>query len=213
MTLQYSLTNESLPAIMSGLDPNFKDDILAVGGSGDQAFSLLSSGARVCVIDKNPEQINYIKQRSTYANGGDFQLFLNPGEAGNCDNLHFFDNSDIIRSREAFFSKDIFSKICSNLGNLYFTWENDIFPFLLKNNNFNKIYLSNVPDFCGRGYVTSMENISSCLRPGTICYVSCGNKAQLKNHPPFLNLDIDTKKTKDARLLEPSWYPIVYRKP
>ena len=59
----YFHTNESLDAIMVGLEPNEKDKIFAVEGSGDQVFALLELGSEVFMNDINPSQIEYIEFR------------------------------------------------------------------------------------------------------------------------------------------------------
>jgi len=54
--VNYRTTNESLDAIVLALQPNKNDKILAVGGSGDQAFSLLEKAGEVCCVDNNEVQ-------------------------------------------------------------------------------------------------------------------------------------------------------------
>jgi len=58
----YYFTNESLEAIITGLEPNSEDNVLTICGSGDQAFALLEFGCQVIAIDENPQQICYAKK-------------------------------------------------------------------------------------------------------------------------------------------------------
>ena len=52
MAQTFARTNEDLPSIVRGMDVNPSDYILAVGGSGDQAFALLEYAKKVKTVDK-----------------------------------------------------------------------------------------------------------------------------------------------------------------
>ena len=62
MTQIYARTNEDLTAIVKGLDVNPADYILAVGGSGDQAFALLENAKRVLAVDAEDQQVCHMRQ-------------------------------------------------------------------------------------------------------------------------------------------------------
>ena len=49
--VEYLVTNETLDAIMTGLEVNPEDDILSLCASGDQAFAFLEVAKHVRVID------------------------------------------------------------------------------------------------------------------------------------------------------------------
>lgn len=74
-TTYFTCTNESLPAIIAGLSPSSADRILAIGGSGDQAFALLEHGAQVAVIDHDARQIDFIRHRAAALADGDYYEF------------------------------------------------------------------------------------------------------------------------------------------
>lgn len=127
--LEYTHTNESLEAIVMGLDVNSEDRILAIGGSGDQAFALLEKADSVTVVDINPAQIWYVRQRAELIRRRDYEMFLAllRGEisqryfsrGGILENLH--DKIDSLDIREP----------C------------DIFEINTNGGRFTKIYLSN----------------------------------------------------------------------
>ena len=74
--LEYISTNENLDAIVLGMDVNSNDRILAMGGSGDQAFALLEKAGSVTVVDRNSAQIWYIKQRAELIRQKAYEFFF-----------------------------------------------------------------------------------------------------------------------------------------
>src|SRR4051812_9267210 len=77
--LRYLTTNENLLAIRHGLDVKPHDNILAIAGGGDQAFSLLEFAGKVVILDSNPKQIQYVKRLVELLRKGDFLSFRKPG--------------------------------------------------------------------------------------------------------------------------------------
>lgn len=61
--LIFQVTNEKLPNIVAGLDPRPSDRILAVCGSGDQAFALLEYAFSVHAVDYHEDAIAYAQRR------------------------------------------------------------------------------------------------------------------------------------------------------
>ncbi|MDD5192687.1 MAG: DUF3419 family protein [Candidatus Nanoarchaeia archaeon] len=59
----YGHTNESLWAIVAGMDVAKKDRVLSICSSGDQAFALGEYANEVVAVDINTAQINYAKRR------------------------------------------------------------------------------------------------------------------------------------------------------
>jgi SAM-dependent methyltransferase len=74
----YLYTNESLDAIVKGLDVNERDDILAVCGSGDQAFAMLEYANSVVAVDIKEDSVKYAKYRLEALKAGDISEFLKP---------------------------------------------------------------------------------------------------------------------------------------
>ena len=153
MNLKFTFCNESLPSIIAGLDPQKEDAILAIGGSGDQAFALLEFGCRVYVIDYDNSQINFIKSVFQILKNRDFDSFI---YRENNDKISQFIKErigvDMFEQRNTYFNnQERFNKICSNLDNLTIIEPaQSIFDFLEQNHSsknslmFSKIYLSNI---------------------------------------------------------------------
>ena len=74
----YQCTNESLKAIVAGLDVSPDDNLLVVGGSGDQAFALLEFAVKgkVTAVDNAPQQIDFIRQKVEALQRGDYESFF-----------------------------------------------------------------------------------------------------------------------------------------
>ncbi|MFH1631264.1 MAG: hypothetical protein ABIA21_03545 [Candidatus Aenigmatarchaeota archaeon] len=69
-------SNENLNAMTEGLSVNSDDRVLAIGGSGDQAFALLEYAESVNIADTNLRQLDYIRKRITHLENGDYESFL-----------------------------------------------------------------------------------------------------------------------------------------
>ena len=126
--LVYSGTNENLDAIVMGLDLQPEDSILAVGGSGDQAFALLEKAGSVTVVDTNPAQIELIRKRAELLRLGDYEGFC-ASVSGN-------------KSPEYFSRSGIEKTLHDKVGRLYVRDAVDVLE-VGTNETFTKIYLSN----------------------------------------------------------------------
>jgi len=127
--LEYTSTNESLDSVVQGLDVNSEDRILAVGGSGDQAFALLEKAGSVTVVDRNPAQIWYVRQRAELINHRDYEMFL-----------------ALIRGRipQEYFRRDgILEKLKERIDSLDILEPCDILEVDITEGRFTKVYLSN----------------------------------------------------------------------
>jgi len=76
-TLGHRCTNESLAAIVNGLDVNETDDILAICGSGDQAFALLEKAHSVTAVDIYKNQVDYARYRKRCLKEEKYAFFQN----------------------------------------------------------------------------------------------------------------------------------------
>tara|TARA_Y100000310_G_scaffold78181_1_gene74811 strand:+ start:8797 stop:9561 length:765 start_codon:yes stop_codon:yes gene_type:complete len=135
-SLKWLSTNEDLESILEGMDVNEDDSILAIGGSGEQIFAMLSRGAKVTVIDYDPVQIWYIKYRAKLIENGFIDTFLEPittyWQNFRPNPLDFFRKQGILDS------------IRENVGNLTIMEPTDLYdldPTPIE--RFNKLYLSN----------------------------------------------------------------------
>lgn len=93
----YGHTNESLWAVVAGLNVSRKDRILAICGSGDQAFALSEFADEVVAVDRSEEQIAYAQRRLEALRDGRlgdfFPLFDDPAFPG-IRNERFVEPSD-----------------------------------------------------------------------------------------------------------------------
>ncbi len=78
MGLVFKATNENLDAIVAGLDLEPTDDVLAICGSGDQAFAILEYAHSVLAVDNQPGQVRFAKERKNALFDGDYKHFLFP---------------------------------------------------------------------------------------------------------------------------------------
>ncbi|MFA5953100.1 MAG: hypothetical protein WC812_00750 [Candidatus Pacearchaeota archaeon] len=130
----YARTNESLPSIVNLLNPSPEDNILAIGGSGDQAFALLKDGVKIDVIEYNLDQLNLINKRINYLREDDIEDFLIVRPAS---------IKERIFSKE-YFKKGRIKKVKRNLENLSILEPQSIFSMSEEQlSKYNKFYLSN----------------------------------------------------------------------
>ena len=165
---KYACTNESLEGIIQGLDANSRDEILAIGGSGDQAFALLDRARKVKVIDISSIQLDYIKRRHEALARGDFEEFLE---------IHISWKDSVVIN----FFKERFENIKGKaelieIPNGPINIENiDRYPDLC---SVNKVYLSNCFGFiladesCGidEHFYNDMRFLSKHFETGTVFY-------------------------------------------
>jgi hypothetical protein len=181
--LEYTCTNEDLRGVVLGLDLSPQDSVLAVAGSGDQAFAFLEFVKHVRAVDIVPEQIDFMRGRLQSLRARDYERFLRVDVEGVCDgNLagtHSpeFAEFNRIRRRKYFVEDDSqrLSRIQQNLGNLTIVDPVDILELAQQENGFNKIYLSNVLTYGieDRPAITEiLRNMASRLPVGGLIYVA-----------------------------------------
>ncbi|MFA5142116.1 MAG: hypothetical protein WC471_04050 [Candidatus Woesearchaeota archaeon] len=135
-------TNESLDAIIAGLIPQSNDNILAICGSGDQAFALVQYGAKVFAVDNIPEQVTYAESRKTALLKEDITGFL-PASYLPENRIRGAQRILIPQIQKVLVPK----KIIPHLDGLQFKTGN-LFNELLDNTlEFNKMYLSNSMEY------------------------------------------------------------------
>ena len=134
----YKISNESLPAIVTGLNARPRDRILAVGGSGDQALALLEFAGQVVAVDNSPAQVGLIRKRVGILRGGHYNEFF-------CH--HPDETEDTKTARNQYFAQNgRLQRIASRLDRLKILGPRDIFEIIADSPQgaFNKFYLSNV---------------------------------------------------------------------
>lgn len=221
----YFSTNENLEAITLSLKPTSTDKILAVGGSGDQAFAMLETGAKIMCVDNNAIQVEYIAERAKQLKNGNYEEFL--ATSGLIERDEYFQDIERIR------------KIKENLKNLELSCA-DVFK-TAKKGGFTKIYLSNTigHNCISRCRAKLRSIVSTCiskrLPQNGLIYVTdhgyiCGKVRDLLDEPIITeggvitipnprkllpkDLIIDRELTTIARRHEDAelWQPAVYRK-
>lgn len=209
----YEHTNESLEALVAGLDVQPDDVILAVCGSGDQSFALLENAGAVISADKNKVQLEYAKRRAELLGEGKFDEFLSAREGEWPHN--------IFEQRNLYFRQDgRLRRIADKLDSLHFV-QGDVFAVGRNRQRrfpeayFSKIYLSNIVGY----FVTQMENYYRRLEAlyrrlprGGLIYISNYDRMEALKSPA--QLQVDERLTMLARGKENRewWIPILYRK-
>lgn len=204
--VEHHTTNENLDAIIAGLDLKPDDSVLAVAGSGDQAFAILEYVRKVEAVDINPNQIDFIKLNVKALKLNKYDLFQRGPEFFHC-----------VRDRQDYFlQQGRLNRIRSNLGNLNILEPSDIFSVRSKI-KWSKIYLSNVLDHVDSdrilpGMLALLENLSL----GGVIYAPGGfGSFNEKNvNCQLLGLKKEEELTEKAQRFQDIYYfeSAVYRK-
>ncbi len=213
--LNYSHTNESLRAIIEGLDINLDDAILAIGSSGDQAFALLDGSKSVRVAELRGNQVDYIRKREELLRNGDYGEFLRIDELGYDDGANRGARDfelvqfNIDRRNEFFLQSGKLDRIRDNLDRLCIKECTDIFAAVQEGNQ-TKIYLSN-PDIYCQDDIEAFKGLVTCLPKGGLIYVA--RPLSNENIPDGLRLDscLTGKAREHEKTKWNLWQPTVYR--
>ncbi|MEK6859033.1 MAG: DUF3419 family protein [Nanoarchaeota archaeon] len=215
----FEISNESLYAVVAGMAVEKSDDILAVAGSGDQAFALLEGANHVFSVDVNLEQIALMEERVAALTEGAYERFIWKPEP--C----LEKIGGLKRARNQYFSVEgRLERIARKLERLAIMGPADITESALElpRGYFNKVYLSNVMGSPSNGRSASrartdfLASIASTLPSGGLIYSAVDTLAL-----PKKVLVIDNDLTHEARRLEREynpfghdmcWTPTVYRK-
>lgn len=220
----YEVTNESIPAIINGLELQAQDRVLSICGSGDSIFAIAELANQIVGIDRSPDQILYAKQREKYLKNKKFESFLSTSNQA---------TSYFVEARNKHFNSQKCEKISSKLeGEVDIYWEvRDI--FYLKNPKilFDKIYLSNCLTYFGsdiKKINSDLRNIADFLIKGGLIYVSDYDKINRfsKHKLDFLNetrLILNKELSEKAKIFQfkenfncnscfDGWFPAVFKK-
>jgi S-adenosylmethionine:diacylglycerol 3-amino-3-carboxypropyl transferase len=75
--VKYVATNESLDAIIKGMEITPEDRILSICGSGDQSFAMLAENPKkIIAMDYNLDQIRYAEHRVNALKKKNYKEFL-----------------------------------------------------------------------------------------------------------------------------------------
>src|SRR3989338_5543510 len=137
--LAFQATNESIPAIMEGLQIQQGDRVLAVCGSGDQAFAMLELADYVTAVDSSKLQILYARCRLAQIKRGDFKRFYTLLS-------HCGSSAAYREQRSRYFTLSKLQTLKWKVDRLRLERE-DMYKFSprrIMEGRFNKIYLSNL---------------------------------------------------------------------
>lgn len=206
-------TNESLEAIVKGMRLTRKDNVLAVCGSGDQAFAMLEYANSVVAVDRNKEQIEYAKERARLIEAGDIDGLIN--EAERVCKMTTPDYIKLYFSQPGRFER-IREKICR----LEIKQVNDILDEV-KKGEFSKAYISNIIGFNGfmaepAKQAEYIKRLAGMLRRPGIIYISNARSICTRKICNQHNLQKDKALSEAARKEEVEngcyWHPAVYRR-
>ena len=219
--LAFQATNESIPAIMEGLQIQQGDRVLAVCGSGDQAFAMLELADYVTAVDSSKLQILYAKCRLAQIKRGDFKRFhtLLP---------HCGSNITYREQRSRYFTLSKLQTLKLKVDRLRLE-RGDMYKFSprrIREGRFNKIYLSNLlcyGDYYSRNNTNFLDMLVSVLPCGGLIYtVGVGLSYGFSQEAGDLPLAVcDTALTNIARNTEivrntegssTCWNPTVFRR-
>lgn len=206
MYLPYTFTNENPAAIVAGMQPGPEDTVLAIAGSGDQAFALLEHGARVTATDAKDAQLAVVRDREAMIDRGEFASFLDvhPPDEYSTPDLH-----RCWQQRQRYFqSPGRLSRIRANLDHLTILPEALFIEFAITP-GFTQAFLSNIFAYSGTGGggQRDFDLLAARFEPGTVVYVS-GDPTPLQSR----HLRVDAERSRGAQKLEPLWTPWVYRR-
>ncbi len=204
----FPLTDESLEAIMAGLEPNSDDCVLSVAGCGDQAFALLEKAGKVIVCDINEAQLRLVRERKEGLQREDYEAFVVPTGTD-------FEFNGVLYRLKYFREGDRLDTIRKRLSNLEIVSGKGIDDFVGER-TFTKIYASNAIGELYTKYPnleTYMARVAQALQENGLLYVS--NGAEIDNLVPDisrLKLQLVPTLTDQAKKAEKLWTPKVYRK-
>ncbi|HIH24422.1 TPA: hypothetical protein HA251_05285 [Candidatus Woesearchaeota archaeon] len=206
----YGHTNESLQGIRTGLQAGPDDTVLAICGSGDQAFMLLEYAKRVIAIDNNPAQVEYAKERASDLRGGNVGMFV-------------YAPALDYEFREAYAERNRYlgthaPDIRENIENIEFHVANiAALPDHIANTRFTRFYLSNVLEYASETYLLKAEHGTGFLRalagaPDGARVYSAGADDDRPSIFRNFGFHYDREASRRAREFETEWWPFVYVK-
>ncbi len=198
----YYATNESLDAIVKGLDLQPTDEVLAICGSGDQAFAMLEHVDKVIAIDYDPAQIKYAKKRKLALQDGDINKFIFP-----VSQIHIVEElvEEFPARCEYFQDPERIRKIQAKLHKIEFL-ERDIRNIIPNQFSPQKLYLSHAnQDGCLTSIENSFREYSGLISIGDLIYTAWGWVSPVIDGICGETLEVEEDLTKAAREFETEW--------
>ena len=140
--IDYPCTNESIPAIITGLDLKSSDIVVSIAGSGDVPFAIAPYVKKVYVVDNNKNQIRFMREQMGCLKEEAFEIFCRENTMRGLSNSCDVDYNNLI-ARKKYFEK-IFSKVRKSIPKIEVV-ESDILSFLgnFSKSLIDKVYFSN----------------------------------------------------------------------
>ncbi|MFH1066065.1 MAG: hypothetical protein V1734_06165 [Nanoarchaeota archaeon] len=227
--LLFPYANESIDAVVQGMDINEEEEVIAICGSGDVVFGMLEKARSVVGVDINPLQVDYALERKVLLKEGYLENFLNIGKVS-----HARDTVRMKQSIDYFSQPGRIERIRGNLERLTIK-QGDILKRIddaaKAGKRFTKAYLSNIltwnfvplardPELAakereeaqkyGEKYATRVIELLD--RPAII-YVAIGCSVIGLNLDAYKDIFCrDIKLTEIAKEKERNWEPLVYRR-
>jgi len=207
MAILFPLTVESLEAIMVGLEPGPDDEILAVGGCGDQAFALLEKAGKVVIADVNEAQLKLIRKRKDALAAKDYKTFFLPTGtdyefSGSFYRVRYFEvGGRLVPIQERHSNLEISEPMS--------------IEDHARDRTFTKIYASDAMGelYSNQPLDVQLSLVLRGLEMGGLIYIS--NGAEINNLVPDispLGIQLVPELTERAQAAEKTYTPNVYRK-
>lgn len=214
----YLFTNEDLGGIIAGMNLSSADDVLAIAGSGDQAFAMLEFAGTVQAVDSVEMQIKLMKMRAKALKDGDYEAFLWYSGSKYSIASKFVDyHPERLKNRDCYFNEEgRLEKIRGNLPCLSILRPRDILT-AAKKKGFSKVYLSNALYYShnNENVFGILEGIARNMSKGGLIYITNSNDVRGSYLPHELSFDVflsDLARTNElGRDKNLKWEPAVYR--
>jgi hypothetical protein len=212
MTYIYRTTNESLEGILKGMQLTRDDNVLAILGSGDQAFAMLEYAGSVVAMDSHSGQIAYAQKQKELLAEGNIKKFLARKATTPSSTLR----QRILQVQDYFNEDGRIGKIRERLENLRIE-KGNIFADLPQN-QFSRIYLSNALRYVQYNELRTdkLLLLAEKLKPNGLLYITDKRDLYGESLTPLeMKMEKDAELTRAAKEEEKKmgvWAPVVYRR-
>jgi S-adenosylmethionine:diacylglycerol 3-amino-3-carboxypropyl transferase len=220
--LSFGYSNESIEAVVAGMDVQRGDRILAICGCGDQPLALLENAHKVIGVDFNPAQVELVRKRVELLNKGDYQESL----------MHGFEGVDLsnwayareLERRKNYFDEARLARIAQKVPHLDLKLGELMETARKEEGNYNKIYASSALDWiseanndrvCPKIFYEGAKELLDRLPSGGLLYLSQGggeNNPYWTSFAPFVDKDLTIRAREIEDEKSGRWEPLVFRK-
>ncbi len=222
-TARYPCTNESLHAVVAGIEPKRTDVVVSVAGSGDAPFALAPYVNKIYALDIDAAQIDFMEEQMEFLKTQNYHKFFRDKllkkhyTTDGHESLFDISTEHLIERKKYF--KPRIKDVEESLSKIKII-EADLMEFMyfLQKKSINKVYLSNLLEW-ERTDIERIENLVETVKEGGIIYDSSRNTNGLQEMVKAGKLELNHKKSKIAKSLQEQinsktyeWVPTVYRK-